>query len=136
MCCVPDVLKQFAASFFSIALSRERVFQLLDRVLFFIQFFFNDSLLSRDQPERVDFLRFTVKIYRMILSLEAPNYCRLMWNTGKCKSLDESSISRGVPCCFSTLPVCVYKSSSHYLNNIIFIDNSLGPLARESPCIF
>jgi len=33
------------------------------------------------------------------------------------------------------LPVCVYKFSSHYLNNIIFIDNSLGPLARESHCI-
>ena len=37
--------------------------------------------------------------------------------------------------CFASLPACVYKFSSHYLNNIIFIDNSLGPLARESPCI-
>ena len=37
--------------------------------------------------------------------------------------------------CFASFPVCVYKFSSHYLNNIIFIDNSLGPLARESPCI-
>jgi len=36
--------------------------------------------------------------------------------------------------CFASLPVYVYKFSSHYLNNIIFIDNSLGPLARESPC--
>ena len=42
----------------------------------------------------------------------------------------------GGPCCFPSFPVCVYKFSSHYLNNIIFIDNSLGPLARESPCIF
>ena len=33
-------------------------------------------------------------LYRVILSLEAPNYC-LMQNTGKCKSLDESNISRG-----------------------------------------
>jgi len=32
-------------------------------------------------------------------------------------------------------PVCVCKFSSHYLNNIIFIDNSLGPLVTESPCI-
>jgi len=38
--------------------------------------------------------------------------------------------------CFASFPVCVYKFSSHYLNNIIFIDNSLGPLARDSPCIF
>jgi len=36
--------------------------------------------------------------------------------------------------CFASFPVCVYKFSSHYLNNIIFIDNSLGPLATESPC--
>ena len=40
---------------------------------------------------------------------------------------------RGDPCCFPSLPVCLYKFSSHYLNNIIFIDNSLGPLTRESP---
>jgi len=37
--------------------------------------------------------------------------------------------------CFASFPVCVYKISSHYLNNIIFIDNSSGPLATESPCI-
>ena len=37
--------------------------------------------------------------------------------------------------CFASFPVCVYKFSSYYLNNIIFIDNSLGPLARDSPCI-
>ena len=37
--------------------------------------------------------------------------------------------------CFASFPVCVYKFSSHYLNNIIFIYNSLGPLARDSPCI-
>jgi len=35
-------------------------------------------------------------VYRMILSLEAPNYC-LMRNTGKCKSLGESNISWGSP---------------------------------------
>ena len=58
-----------------------------------------------------------------------------MRNTGKCKSLDESNISRGGPWYFPLLPVCVYKLSSHYLNNIIFIDNSLWPLATESPCI-
>jgi len=37
--------------------------------------------------------------------------------------------------CFASFPVCVYKFSSHYLHNIIFIDNSLGPLARDSSCI-
>jgi hypothetical protein len=39
----------------------------------------------------------------------------------------------GSPCCFPSLPACVYKFLTN-LNNIIFIDNSLGPLARESPC--
>jgi len=28
--------------------------------------------------------------------------------------------------CLASFPVCVYKFSSHYLNNIIFIHNSLG----------
>jgi len=37
--------------------------------------------------------------------------------------------------CFASFPVCVYKFSSHYLNNIIFIDNSLGTTASDSPCI-
>jgi hypothetical protein len=37
--------------------------------------------------------------------------------------------------CFTSFPVCVYKSSRQYLNNIIFTDNILGPLASESPCI-
>ena len=36
--------------------------------------------------------------------------------------------------CFSSFPLCIYKFPSHYLNNIMFIDNSLGPLATESPC--
>ena len=44
-------------------------------------------------------------------------------------------IAGGSPYCFPSLPVCVYKSSSHYFNNVIFVDNSLGPLATESPCI-
>jgi len=34
--------------------------------------------------------------------------------------------------CFASFPVCVYKFSSLYLKNIIFIDSSLGPLATES----
>ena len=37
--------------------------------------------------------------------------------------------------CFASLQVCVYKFSSHYLNNIMFIENRLGPLAKDSPCI-
>ena len=36
--------------------------------------------------------------------------------------------------CFASFPV--YKFSSHYLNNINFIDNSLGSLATESPCTY
>jgi len=36
---------------------------------------------------------------------------------------------------FASFPVCVYEFSSNYLNNIIFIHNSLWPLAKDSPCI-
>ena len=60
MCYVPDGLEELAASFFSTALSRERVFWLLDRVFLFN--FFYDSLLRHDRRERVDFVHFTVKI--------------------------------------------------------------------------
>jgi hypothetical protein len=35
--------------------------------------------------------------------------------------------------CLAPFPVCVFKFSSHYLFNIIFIDNSLRSLTRESP---
>jgi len=42
---------------------------------------------------------------------------------------------RTVSACFASFLACVYKFSSHYLNNTIFIDNSLGPLARDSPCM-
>ena len=49
------------------------------------------------------------------------------------RPVSASIISRS---CFASFPVCVYKFSSHYLNNIIFIDNSLEPLARDSPCSF
>jgi hypothetical protein len=49
------------------------------------------------------------------------------------KSPVSASIMSGS--CFASFPVCVYKFSSHYLNNIIFIDNSLGPLATESSFI-
>ena len=37
--------------------------------------------------------------------------------------------------CFASFPVYVYKFSNHYLNNITFIGNNLGPLATELPCI-
>jgi hypothetical protein len=36
--------------------------------------------------------------------------------------------------CFASFPVCVYKFSSHYLINKIFINNSLRPLATGSHC--
>ena len=36
--------------------------------------------------------------------------------------------------CFASFPVCVYKFSSYYFNNIIFIDNSLGSIETESLC--
>jgi hypothetical protein len=38
--------------------------------------------------------------------------------------------------CFASIPVCVYKFSRHYLNNIIVIHSSLGSLTTESPYTF
>ena len=68
--------------------------------------------------------------YRVILSLEAPDYC-LMRNTGKCKSLDESTISRGWGVhAVSHRCRYVYINFEVIISITIFIDNSLGPLAR------
>ena len=72
--------------------------------------------------------------YRAILSLETPNYC-LMRNTGKCKSLDGSNTSRGVHVVFLRCRY-VYINFQVIISITQFcIDNCLGPLARESPCI-
>ena len=78
---------------------------------------------------------------RVILSLEAPNkFGKSIPEFGETHSsvlgcerrpVSASIMSRSY---FASFPVCVYKFWSHYLNNIIFIDNSLGPLATESPC--
>ena len=78
----------------------------------------------------------------MILSLEAPNKSgKSIPEFGETHSsvlgcerrpVSASIMSRS---CFASFPVCVYKFSSHYLNNTNFIDNSLSPLATESPCI-
>src|SRR5215475_6217976 len=75
-----------------------------------------------------------VIFYRVIFSLEAPNHRETHSSVLGCerRPFSASIMSRS---CFASFPVCVYKFSSHYLNNIIFTDNSLGPLARESPCI-
>src|SRR5215510_1609597 len=71
----------------------------------------------------------------MILLLEVSNYSETHSSVlgSERRPFSPSIMSRS---CFASFPVCVYKFSSHHLNNIIFIDNSLGPLARESPCIF
>jgi hypothetical protein len=37
--------------------------------------------------------------------------------------------------CFASFPVGAHKFSSYYLNKIIFRDNSLGLLVRESTCM-
>jgi len=61
-----------------------------------------------------------VRLYTFSLTRYSTHKCRDagMRNTSKCKSLDESNISQGGPCCFPSFPVCVYKFSSHYPNNI------------------
>ena len=58
MYCVPDVLEELAASSFSIALSREGAFWLLDKVLFFFLLNFYDSLLRHNRPEMGRLLTF------------------------------------------------------------------------------
>jgi hypothetical protein len=64
-------------------------------------------------------------------------YSRIWRNAFKCAWMwKETSFSVDYEqVIFASFPVCVYKFSSHYLNNIIFIDNSLRPLATESPCV-
>ena len=88
--------------------------------------------------------------YRVIVSLEAPNAIRqeiqavnvdtfgkVFQNLEKriqvCLDVKETSFSVNYEQVLFCI-VYVYKFSSHYLNNIIFIDNSLGSLATESPC--
>jgi len=78
----------------------------------------------------------------MILSLEAPNkFGKSIPEFGETHSsmlgCERRPVSASIMIrsCFALFPVCAYKFSSHYLNNIIFIDNSLGPLATESFCI-
>jgi hypothetical protein len=81
-------------------------------------------------------------LYRVILPLEAPNkfgksipeFAEMHSSVLGCerRPVSASIMSRS---CFPSFPICVYKFSSHYLNNIIFIDNSLGPLATESLCM-
>ena len=63
-----------------------------------------------------------VRLYTFSLTQHSIHNCRDagMLNTGKCKSLDQSK-SRGGPCCFPPLPVCVYC--------IIFF---IGPLAQSN----
>ena len=63
----------------------------------------------------------------MILSLEAPNkFGKSIPEFGKTHSsvlvCEMSPVSASIMnrSCFASLPVCVYKFSSHYLNNIIF----------------
>jgi hypothetical protein len=71
----------------------------------------------------------------VILSLEAPRFFKnriISKNLWPPRLFSASIMNRS---CFASFPACVYKFSNHYLNNIIFIDNSLGLLAREWPCI-
>jgi hypothetical protein len=75
----------------------------------------------------------------VILSLEAPNkFGKSIPEFGEthssvlgCESRPVSASIMGRSCFASFFS---FSFSSHYLNNIIFIDNSLGPLATESPC--
>jgi hypothetical protein len=80
--------------------------------------------------------------YRAILSLKAPNkFGKSIPEFGKTHSsvlgcerrpVSASIMSRS---CFALFIHFHFSFSSHYLNNIIFIDNSLGTLATESPYI-
>ena len=54
---------------------------------------------------------------------------RQMQVTGRVQYIAEG------PCCFPLLPVCVYKFSSHYLNNIIFYRQQFGASSKRITCI-
>ena len=82
------------------------------------------------------------QLYRVILSLEAPNkFGKSIPEFGKthssvlgCERRPVSASIMSRPC-FASFFHFHFSFSSHYLNNIIFIDNSLGHLATESPRI-
>ena len=78
----------------------------------------------------------------MILSLEAPNkFGKSISEFGETHSsvfgCERRPVSASITrrSCFASFFHFHFSFSSHYLNNIIFIDNNLGPLARESYCI-
>ena len=80
--------------------------------------------------------------YRVILSLEAPNkFGKSIPEFGETHSsvlgceMRPGSASIMSRSCFASFFHFHFSFSSLYLNNIHFIDNSLGPLATESPCI-
>jgi hypothetical protein len=103
----------------------------LPRLLYLLFYFqYSVSALLPNVPQDTSSMFVS---YRVVLSLEASNYWR---NAFKCAWIWKETISASIMSrsCFVSFPVCVYKFSSHYLNNIIFIDNSLGLVARESPC--
>ena len=66
-------------------------------------------------------------LYRVILSLEAPNkFGKSIPGFGETHSsvlrCERRPVSASImsKSCFTCFPVCVYKFSRHYLNNIIF----------------
>ena len=75
----------------------------------------------------------TVLLYRVILSLEAPNkFGKIILAFGETHSSALGCERRPVSAlimsrsCFASFPVCVYKFSSHYLNNVIFYGQYFG----------
>jgi hypothetical protein len=62
----------------------------------------------------------------VILLLEAPNYCLYTHSSVlgcEMRQLSAPIMSRS---CFAPFPVCIYKFSSHYLNNIMFYRQQFG----------
>ena len=59
-----------------------------------------------------------------------PEFGEKHWSVLGCerRPVSASIMSRS---CFASFPVWVFKFSSHFLNNTIYIDNSLGPLATD-----
>ena len=103
----------------------------LNAFLQILEYFFQICLgpLVRESP----CIYFSQNNYRVILSLEAPNkFGKSIPEFGETHSsvpgcerrpVSASIMSRS---CFASFPVCVYKFSSHYLNNIIFYRQQFG----------
>ena len=84
--------------------------------------YYTTGLFSRQRPQTIVNKNYVIEIITLTFIYTYRERWKTAWTTPPRDILD-------------SFPVCIYKFSSNYLNNLIFIDNILGLLATESPCI-